>query len=179
MTHRTHPPKQGLYDPRHEHDSCGVGFVVNLKSRKSHAIVEQALQILVNLEHRGACGCEKDTGDGAGILVQTPHDFLAKVCERAGFRLPKPGDYAVGCVFLPTEAADRRRVEGIFEEMVRDEGQTVLGWRTVPVNPGPLGLTAREAMPIIRQNLHRPRRGARPPRRPRFRAEAVRHPPPR
>ncbi len=150
MTHGT-PQKQGLYDPQYEHDSCGVGFVVDLKSRKSHAIVEQALQILVNLEHRGACGCEKDTGDGAGILVQTPHDFLMKAADKAGFRLPKPGDYAAGCVFLPTEKPDRLRVQEIFERAVREEGQTVLGWRDVPVFPGPLGLTAREGMPAIRQ----------------------------
>jgi glutamate synthase (ferredoxin) len=145
------PPKQGLYDPRYEHDSCGVGFVVDLKNRKSHTIVEQALQILLNLEHRGACGCEKDTGDGAGIVVQTPHAFLAKVCDRAGFRLPKPGEYGVGSVFLPTDAADRKAVEAIFEQVVREEGETVLGWRDVPIEPAPLGKTARDGMPAIRQ----------------------------
>src|SRR5205823_3717144 len=150
MTHMN-PPKQGLYDPRYEHDSCGVGFVVDLKSRKSHTIVEQALQILLNLEHRGACGCEKDTGDGAGIVVQTPHAFLAKECGRLGIRLPGPGEYGVGSVFLPTDPADRRRVEGLFEQVAREEGQTVLGWRDVPVAPAPLGKTAREAMPVLRQ----------------------------
>ncbi|HVS35068.1 MAG TPA: glutamate synthase large subunit, partial [Gemmataceae bacterium] len=145
------PPKQGLYNPQYEHDSCGVGFVVDLKSRKSHTIVEQALQILLNLEHRGACGCEKDTGDGAGILVQTPHAFLAKSADRAGFSLPKPGEYAAGSVFLPTDEADRLRVQEIFERMVREEGQTVLGWRDVPVAPAPLGQTARDGMPAIWQ----------------------------
>ncbi len=112
MTHGMTPSKQGLYDPRYEHDSCGVGFVVDLKSRKSHSIVEQALQILLNLEHRGACGCEKDTGDGAGILVQTPHDFLAKAADRAGFRLPAPAPTppaASSCrPTRPTAAASRR-----------------------------------------------------------------------
>src|SRR6059036_2146586 len=82
------PPKQGLYDPQYEHDSCGVGFLVNIKGRKSHQIVQQALQILVNLDHRGACGCEANTGDGAGILLQTPHAFLKEVCKEAKVALP-------------------------------------------------------------------------------------------
>src|SRR5258706_13737853 len=90
------PHKQGLYDPQFEHDACGVGFVVNMKGRKSHELVEQALQILVNLDHRGACGCEANTGDGAGILMQTPHEFLCKVADKAGIKLPGPGHYGVG-----------------------------------------------------------------------------------
>src|SRR5215207_385349 len=108
MTRTTIPGKQGLYDPRYEHDACGVGFVVDLKSRKSHDIVSKALQVLCNLEHRGACGCEVNTGDGAGILLQTPHRFLAKVAERERIKLPAPGAYAVGMVFLPTRPVESR-----------------------------------------------------------------------
>src|SRR3954463_8101432 len=85
------PPKQGLYDPQFEHDSCGVGFVVNIKGAKSHEIIRQALQILINLRHRGACGCETNTGDGAGILLQMPHKFFEKECPKAGIKLPAPG----------------------------------------------------------------------------------------
>ena len=178
MTHGTHPPKQGLYDPRYEHDACGVGFVVDLKSRKSHAIVEQALQILVNLEHRGACGCEKNTGDGAGILMQMPHDFLAKVCERAGFRC-RTGRLRRR-LRLP---ADRRRrppprARSSSSEIVREEGQTVLGWRDVPVDPARWA-RPREGEPVIRQIFIGRGDAARPPRRPRLRAQALRHPPPR
>src|SRR6516164_6461644 len=99
------PPAQGLYDPRYEHDSCGVGFVVDLKSRKSHDIVEKSLQILLNLEHRGACGCENNTGDGAGILFQVPDRFLRQQCDRLGAELPEKGRYGVGMVFLPADPA--------------------------------------------------------------------------
>src|ERR1700685_3872364 len=94
------PPKQGLYDPQFEHESCGVGFVVNMKGRKSHTLIEQALQILVNLDHRGACGCETNTGDGAGILMQTPDAFLRKATEKLGFKLPAASQYGVGMLFM-------------------------------------------------------------------------------
>jgi glutamate synthase (NADPH/NADH) large chain len=151
MTPRSLPDKQGLYDPRYEHDACGVGFVVHLKNRRSHAIIRDALQVLLNLEHRGACGCEKNTGDGAGILFQMPHTFLRHECAKLGINLPEPGQYGVGMVFLPTDESGRQICERAFERVVREEGQTVLGWRTVPVDPSPLGKTAREAMPIIRQ----------------------------
>jgi glutamate synthase (ferredoxin) len=151
MTLRSLPEKQGLYDPRYEHDACGVGFVVHLKNRQSHEIVRDALQILNNLEHRGACGSEKNTGDGAGILVQMPHAFLRQECAKLGFDLPAPGRYGVGMVFLPADEGGRHICERAFERVVQEEGQRVLGWRTVPVDPSPLGKTAREAMPIIRQ----------------------------
>jgi glutamate synthase (ferredoxin) len=95
------PPKQGLYDPRFEHDACGVGFVVNIKGDKSHEIIEQALTVLQNLDHRGACGCEENTGDGAGILLQVPHGFFQPACDGLGFDLPDPGEYGVGMIFLP------------------------------------------------------------------------------
>src|SRR5262245_49369698 len=145
------PPQQGLYDPRYEHDACGVGFVVDLKGRPSHALLAQAIQILVNLEHRGACGCEKNTGDGAGILLQTPHRFLAREGDRLGIKLPAPGTYGVGMVFLPTDAPDRAACEALFEQVVRAEGQTVLGWRTVPTDDSMLGATARSREPVFRQ----------------------------
>src|SRR5512147_2405231 len=103
--------KQGLYDPQVEHDACGLGFVVDAHGRKSHDIVRQAIQVLLNLEHRGACGCEKNTGDGAGILMQMPHEFLAEECEKLGITLPRRGQYAVSNLFLPTAEADRRRLE--------------------------------------------------------------------
>jgi glutamate synthase (ferredoxin) len=145
------PPKQGLYDPRYEHDACGVGFVVDLRARKSHDIVQKAIQVLLNLEHRGACGCEKNTGDGAGILLQTPHRFLARECDRLQIELPRFGDYGVGMVFLPTDTHDREYCERLFEQVVREEGQSVLGWRAVPTDNTSLGPTARAVQPAIRQ----------------------------
>ncbi|MHC1782543.1 MAG: glutamate synthase large subunit [Anaerolineaceae bacterium] len=145
------PEKQGLYDPQFEHDSCGAGFVVNIKGRASHDIVDQALTILENLAHRGAVGSEYNTGDGAGLLIQMPHAFLARECETLGFQLPEPRYYAVGMIFLPPDEAHRRPFEVIFEEVVQAEGQTVLGWRTVPTAGGLLGPTARASQPVIRQ----------------------------
>jgi glutamate synthase (NADPH/NADH) large chain len=145
------PPKQGLYDPQYEHDACGVGFVVDLKNRPSHDLVEKAVQVLLNLQHRGACGCEANTGDGAGILLQMPHRFLAAECDRLGIRLPGPGDYGVAMVFLPNDAGERRQCEQLFEKVVQAEGQTVLGWRDVPTNDAPLGKTARAVEPVVRQ----------------------------
>src|SRR5256885_4920451 len=124
------PPKQGLYDPQYEHDSCGVGFLVNMKGRKSHQIVQQALQILVNLDHRGACGCESNTGDGAGILLQTPHAFLSQVCKELKIQLSAPGQYACGLIFLPPDREERADCEQLFEKIIAEEGQKVLGWRT-------------------------------------------------
>src|SRR3989442_15812945 len=117
----TLPSPQGLYDPFYEHDACGVGFIVDLKNRKSHDLVEKALQILLNLEHRGACGCEANTGDGAGILLQTPHAFFARECGRRDIRLPGPGGYGVGMVFLPTGQRSWQRCEQMFEQIVRAE----------------------------------------------------------
>ena len=146
---RNRPSKQGLYDPQHEHDSCGLGFVVNIKGGKSRRIIQQAIEILENLEHRGACGCEPNTGDGAGILLQIPHTFFAG--EGADFELPPAGDYAVGMVFLPTETDSRHECERLFEQITREEGQQVLGWRTVPTDDRDLGLTARASQPVIRQ----------------------------
>ncbi len=142
---------QGLYDPMFEHDSCGVGFVVNVKGQKSHKIVQQALTVLLNLRHRGACGCEANTGDGAGILMQTPHAFLKEACSKSGFKLPSFKEYGVGMVFLPPNAEERRNCEKLFEGIVREEGQHLLGWRTVPTNDSSLGHTAKSAGPFPRQ----------------------------
>jgi glutamate synthase (NADPH/NADH) large chain len=151
MTQTVIPSAQGLYDPQYEHDACGVGFVVDLRGRKSHDLVQKAIQVLLHLEHRGACGCEKNTGDGAGILLQMPHRFLAKECERLKIRLPAYSEYGVGMVFLPTNPHDRQQCEQLFEQIVREEGQQVLGWRTLPTNNAPIGPTARAAEPAMRQ----------------------------
>jgi glutamate synthase (NADPH/NADH) large chain len=142
MTQTGLPPKQGLYDPANEHDSCGFGFVADIKGRPSHDIVAKALEVLLNLEHRGATGAEKDTGDGAGILLQTPHSFFA----RHGFS-GKPGQYGAGMVFLPPGG----EIEKLFEQIVTQEGQKLLGWRDVPTDNTRLGATARSAQPLIRQ----------------------------
>ncbi len=145
------PPKQGLYDPQFEHDACGVGFVANIKGVKSHEIVRQALTILVNLRHRGATGCEVNTGDGAGILFQVPHKFLARECAALGFTLPLPGQYGVGMVFLPSDLEARAAAEKAVENVVQAEGQLFLGWRTVPTRNQTLGSTARSVEPCVRQ----------------------------
>jgi len=145
------PEKQGLYDPRFEHEACGVGFVVNIKGEKSHEIVEQALTVLENLDHRGACGCEENTGDGAGILMQLPHDFLKDACAGLGFQLPEPGEYGVGMIFLPDNRGQRQRFEKIIESIVKEEGQRFLGWRKVPTNNFYLGETAKASEPFVRQ----------------------------
>ncbi len=149
--HPCEPGKQGLYDPAFERDACGVAFVADLQGRASHGIVEKAVEALVNLEHRGACGCETNTGDGAGLLLQTPHRFLEAAASRGGVRLPAPGEYGVGMVYLPRDPEARRRCEELFEEVVLEEGQWVLGWRTVPTANASLGPTARAAEPAIRQ----------------------------
>src|ERR1041385_93954 len=145
------PGRQGLYDPQFEHEACGVGFVVNIKGRKSHAIISQAIEVLLNLDHRGACGCEANTGDGAGILIQPPHEFLKLVAREARVTLPAPGEYGVGMVFLPNQRAQRAECEKIFAGIVAEEGQRLLGWRTVPTNNASLGATAKLSEPFMRQ----------------------------
>jgi len=147
------PKKQGLYDPWFEHDACGVGFVVDIRGRKSNQILKQAIQLLKNLDHRGAAGSEANTGDGAGVLMQTPHAFLKEACKKAKIVLPAPGEYGCGLVFLPRDRIKRRRLEERFEKIVQSEGQIVLGWRTVPVDNTSLGETARSCEPTIRQVL--------------------------
>ncbi len=143
--------KQGLYDPQFEHDACGVGFVVNIKGKKSHEIIRQALTILLNLRHRGACGCEPNTGDGAGILFQIPHLFFKEVCPGLNIKIPAPSEYGVGMVYLPPDAKQRKACEKLFEQVVQEEGQTLLGWRTVPTDNSSLGQTAKSGEPFLRQ----------------------------
>ena len=145
------PPAQGLYDPANEHDACGVGFVVNLHGRKTHQIVRQGLEVLENLTHRGACGCDPLTGDGAGILLQMPQEFFTAVTPQAGIKLPSPGDWAVGNVFLPPSDGDREAAEMFFEKLCQEEGLEFLGWRTVPTDNRFIGGTAREVEPVVRQ----------------------------
>ncbi len=142
---------EGLYDPAYEHDACGVGFVVDMKGRKSHAIVTKALTVLKNLLHRGACGCEENTGDGAGILIQMPHAFLARECSRLGIDLPAPGHYGAGPVFLPRDPVQAQHCQHIFEAIIREEGQVLLGWREVPTDDSPIGPTARSCEPNFKQ----------------------------
>ncbi len=146
------PERQGLYNPANEHDACGVGFVAHIKGGKSHSIVEQGLQILKNLDHRGAVGADPLMGDGAGILIQIPHDYFHEVMAAQGVTLPRAGDYGVGMVFLPKESASRLACQEEIERAVRAEGQVVLGWRDVPVNHTmPMSPAVREREPIIRQ----------------------------
>src|SRR5271168_4187347 len=145
------PVEQGLYDPRNEHDACGIGFVVNIKGEQSHEIILKGLEILINLAHRGACGCDPETGDGAGILIQIPHQFFQRECSKLGFTLPDAGSYGVGMMFLPVEPQQRLLCEGIVERIARDEGLTVLGWRDTPVNSDAIGRQARATQPYIEQ----------------------------
>ncbi len=145
------PPAQGLYDPRFEHDACGVGFVCRMRGEPSHAIVADGLRILRNLTHRGATGSDARTGDGAGILMQLPDAFLRAAADAEGIRLPEPGAYGAGLVFLPPDPAQRAEVEATIARVIRAEGQSLLGWRDVPVRPECLGDIAREAAPCIRQ----------------------------
>jgi len=145
------PQQEGLYDPSNEHDACGVGFVVNIKNRKSHAIVEQGLQILKNLEHRGATGYDPLLGDGAGILIQIPGAFFREEMAKQGISLPPAGEYGVGMIFLPRNSESRRACEAAIERTVRYEGQTLLGWRDVPCDNAGLAQAAKDCEPVIRQ----------------------------
>jgi len=149
-THRR-PAAQGLYDPAHEHDACGVGFVAQIDGTRSHALVHQGIQVLERLEHRGACGCDPETGDGAGILIQLPDAFLRQEAAKLGVELPPAGAYASGMVFLAQDADARAWQRTIFEQSVAQAGQRFLGWRSVPVHPERIGRIAREAMPVIEQ----------------------------
>src|SRR5580700_9976125 len=145
------PEAQGLYRPHDEHDGCGIGFVANIEGQKSHEIVLKGIQILINLTHRGACGCDPQTGDGAGILIQIPHSFFQRECSRLGFELPAPGEYGVGMAFLPVDRAERILCEGILERIAGEEGLTVLGWRDTPLNGNAIGRLARATQPYIEQ----------------------------
>ncbi len=152
----------GLYDPAYEHDACGVGMVADLHGRPDHDIVDRALTVLERLAHRGASGAEVETGDGAGILVQVPHRFLAHAAEAEGFSLPEAGGYAVGLAFLPTDPDDAHKARTVVEQIAGEEGLAVLGWRVVQIEPDGLGTTARSAMPLIEQVFVAPAGTTRP-----------------
>jgi glutamate synthase domain-containing protein 1 len=138
----------GLYRPEDEHDACGVGFVVDIKGRKSNAIVRKAMEVLINLEHRGACGCEANTGDGAGILIQTPDKFFRKAVP---FSLPDPGSYGSGLVFLPRDERDRASIRNLIATVVEQEGAKLLGWRDVPSDNRLIGDSAKATQPVFQQ----------------------------
>ena len=145
------PERQGLYDPRNEHDACGVGFVANIKGEKTNDIVRQGLQILVNIDHRGAVGADPLVGDGAGCLIQIPDELFREWSSRNGLNLPPPGEYGVAMCFLPRDEEAREAAIGQFAHFIRLEGQELIGWRDVPVNVEGLGKTVLEEMPVIRQ----------------------------
>ena len=145
------PPRQGLYDPRNEHDACGIGFVADIKGRESQQIIQQGIEVLVNLEHRGACGCDPDTGDGAGLLLQIPHEFFTGEADRLGFALPERGAYGVGTLFVSKQQDERAASRAMVERIAAGEGLQVLGWREVPVNSEAIGWLARETEPAIEQ----------------------------
>ncbi|MBU3990826.1 MAG: hypothetical protein KJ702_16130 [Gammaproteobacteria bacterium] len=146
-----YPSQQGLYDPAFEHDACGVGFIAHIKNQKSHAIVEQGLQILKNLEHRGATGYDPLLGDGAGILIQIPDRFYHVEMARQGIELPPAGEYGVGMMFLPQSDASRRACEAAIERTIRYEGLKLIGWRDVPRDNSGLAQAAQDREPVIRQ----------------------------
>ncbi|MBZ5647402.1 MAG: glutamate synthase large subunit [Acidobacteriia bacterium] len=151
------PPAQGLYDPSREHDACGVGLVANIRGQRSHDVVRKGIEVLINLTHRGATGCDPETGDGAGILLQVPHRFFQRECTKLGFTLPEPGAYGVGMVFLPVDKQERLCCEGMLERIAREEGMTVLGWRDTPVDATVIGRIARRSQPYIQQIFLRSR----------------------
>ena len=151
MVHPTLPAKQGLYDPANEHDACGVGFIAHIKGAKSHTIIEQGLQILRNLTHRGGVGADPKASDGAGILIQIPDRFFREQLGKQGVKLPPVGQYGVGMVFLPRDPASRLACEYEIERAIKDEGQKLLGWRDVPVDNVDLGESVKLIEPVIRQ----------------------------
>ena len=141
----------GLYDPSFEHEACGVGLVANIRGVKSHGVINQGLEVLINLGHRGAAGADPETGDGAGIMMQMPHEFIASEFGRLGVRVPDVGSYGIGMTFLPQDSEERARCEAAVEQIVEEEGQELLGWRDVPVSPDKIGTLAARVMPVIRQ----------------------------
>ncbi|MGE3819111.1 MAG: glutamate synthase central domain-containing protein, partial [Isosphaeraceae bacterium] len=146
-----YPQAQGLYDPQNEHDSCGVGFVVDLKGRRSHKLVRDGLTALINLNHRGACGCEANTGDGAGVLTQIPHDLLVERCQTLGIDLPDPGRYGVGMFFASPNPVRQGMAIAAFEQILREERLPLLGWRTLQTDNSTLGESAKAVEPVVMQ----------------------------
>src|SRR6202163_3028792 len=149
--HTWRPAAEGMYDPSLEKDSCGVGFIANIKGKKSHQIVSDAISILCNLEHRGAVGADPRAGDGAGILVQIPHAFFSAAAAELGFRLPAAGEYAVGALFMPRDPDWRQVIRDIYAEVVKREGMTLLGWRDVPTDNSTLGQSVKPTEPVHQQ----------------------------
>ncbi|SFG33192.1 glutamate synthase (NADH) large subunit [Halobacillus alkaliphilus] len=156
MQKNGYPVPQGLYHPENEHEACGIGMIANIDGTKSHSIVENAITILCNLEHRGGQSADISTGDGAGILTQIPHYFFKKQCEKEDIELPEPGEYGIGMFFLPEDHDTRMECKRIFERIVEEEGQTFLGWRTVPINDSFVGDDAKKTKPFIRQGFVAP-----------------------
>jgi glutamate synthase (NADPH) large chain len=144
-------PVRGLYDPALDKDSCGVGFIADIKGRKSHKIIEDALTILVNLEHRGAVGADPRAGDGAGLLAQIPHKFFAKKTTGLGFALPRRGHYAVGVLFMPHDEQFRRDIKDVYVEEIARAGMTLIGWRDVPTDNATLGVSVKPTEPVHQQ----------------------------
>ena len=140
---------QGLYRPEFEHDACGTGFITSLNGHKSHQTIADALTMLENMEHRGACGCDSDSGDGAGLMLQVPHWFFLEECTALNIRLPEPGCYGVGMVFLPKNAPQRESCRSIINAAAEKLGFQLLGYRPVPVNPKGIGQTALAAEPVM------------------------------
>ena len=145
------PDPQGLYHPQNEHDACGMGLVASIRGEKSHDIIRKGLEVLINLTHRGAAGCDPETGDGAGILIQIPHVFFARECGELGMPLPEAGAYGVAMCFLPVDKHSRLQCEGVFERIAQAEGLMVFGWRDTPVNGDAIGREARASQPYIEQ----------------------------
>ncbi len=151
MKYVNFPPKQGLYDPAYEHDSCGVGFVVHVKGVKSHGIIKKGIEVLNNLSHRGAQGADPKTGDGAGVMIQLPHGFFKSELESRDILLPDTGSYAVGMIFLPRSQEGKRFCMQVVEKSAEKENIKILAWRDVPVDSSRIGRTAAEASPVIKQ----------------------------
>jgi glutamate synthase (NADPH/NADH) large chain len=145
------PAEQGLYSPNNEHDACGVGFVAHIKGQKSHQIVQQGLELLTNLTHRGATGYDPKLGDGAGLLMQIPDAFMREEMAKLNITLPPVGQYAVGNLFLPQVSSNRAQCEGVIENILQEEGQQLIGWRDVPVDNSNIAEAARDVEPMMRQ----------------------------
>ena len=150
MTNENYVPA-GLYNPAYEHDACGIGFVANIKGNKNHQTIADALTVLENMEHRGACGCENNSGDGAGILIQTPHEFFFDECLKMGVHLPAFGKYGVGVIFFPREIRLRETCREIFNRSAEKLGLDIITYRKVPVNTADIGVTALSVEPEMEQ----------------------------
>ena len=142
---------QGLYDPKFEHDACGVGFVCNIKGQPSNAIVKQGVEVLHRLAHRGAVGADPKTGDGAGVLIQVPHDFFKKIAKDVQINLPAPGAYGCGLIFLPPDDDARGFCKETFEKVIQEQGQILLGWRKVPIDDSGIGQGAKSSQSVFEQ----------------------------